>query len=236
MCRESPYLHKLQDVLEALSPRTPEDRRVLAAVKIGNFSILDFEPRKLSYLFRTAIADDPNATFDLVGGEQPLLNMIALRSVWTYSQPRGVRSRLANQTAWLHVWAARVAHQDTVARDGALSSVEVDDVFEEDLYDCGAFFDPVGEADGLVKQAIEYADQSVSLNSAERTVNSKLALVNEVLRLAAVFAAITMATARDRARRLLATLRTRIRVPHPALTVRMLSRAPRLAAHIPAAA
>jgi hypothetical protein len=74
------------------------------------------------------------------------------------------------------------------------------------------------------------------LNSAERAVNSNLALMAEVLWLAAVFAAITMATARDRARRLLAILRSRIRVSHTALTARMLARAPRFADHIPAAA
>lgn len=236
MCGESPYLHRLQDVLEALWPRTGEDRRVLASFKTGTFSILDFEPGKLSYVFRAAIADDPTATFDLVGGERPLLNAIASRRVWTRSQTRRERSRLANQTAWLHIWAARVAHQDTRARDDAFASAAVDDDFIEDLYDCGTFFESVAEAGGLIQEANTYADQTASLNSAERAVNSNLVLVTETLRLAAAFAAITMATARDRARRLLATLRTRIRVPHTALTVRMLARAPRLAAHIPAAA
>lgn len=236
MCSESPYLHRLPDVLEALSPRTGEDRRVLAAFKIGNFSILDFEPGELSYVFRAAIADDPKETFDLVGGERSLLNAIASRRVWTHSQTRRERWRLANQTAWLRIWAARMAHRDTRARDDALASAVVDDDFIEDLYDCGTFFDPVAEADGLIQEANNYADRSASLNSAERAVNSNLALVAEVLWLAAVFAAITMATARDRARRLLATLRTRIHVSHTALTARMLVRAPRFAAHIPAAA
>lgn len=218
----------LAEVLARFGAETREDIRAanLAGCCTLNQFAREIDPAALSVEFRAAAIVALETDGCLYGPDEADERAVAARLVWTGAVPRRVLRQRCNRAAWLAILAASLhaaADRDRARREAAIADGCDTAMTNEQIADAveyGAMSDLDAEAEAVDSHARECAERSAAKDDS----NSRLSLAIVVLFLAVHLSdacSMRITQVADTLHSLISRLH---RLPHLALSPRMLAR------------